>query len=73
MADQTPTPAPRARALPGLKVAQRMTRRDSLQSLGEFGQVVPLEQQPAMRAAAAAKKRKPGNPFEALMRTLTGN
>lgn len=65
-------PTPRNRALPGLKVAQRMTRRDSLESIGEFGQVVPLEQQPAMRAAVAAKKRKPGNPFEGLLRALTG-
>lgn len=63
---------PRKRTMPAVKQAARMTRADSLSSMSEFGKIVPLEQQPTMRAAIA-KKRKPGNPFEQLLRALSGN
>jgi len=58
------------RTLPMEKIARRMTRSDSLSSVGEFGRVVPLEQQAALRKK---NKRKGMNPFERIIDALGGN
>ena len=57
------------RTLPMEKIARRMTRSDSLSSVAEFHRVVPLEQQEALRK----KKRRSLNPFEPIIKALTGN
>lgn len=50
------------RKLPLEKIANRMSRSDSLSSIGEFGSVVPPAQQDSVRAA---RRKKPSmNPFQ---------
>lgn len=64
MADKLPI---KKRVLPMEKIARRMTRSDSLSSVSEFGRVVPLDKQPALR-----KKKKGFNPFESIINALGG-
>jgi hypothetical protein len=50
-----PRLSPGQQAAARLKVQEKMTRADSLASLGEFGRIVPPSQQAALR-----KKKKKG-------------
>lgn len=65
MADKIVKPK---RKMPMDKIADRMSRADSLASVSEFGRIIPPSQQ-----AAERKKRKPaGNIFEQIGRALRG-
>lgn len=62
-------PKPSTRKMPLEKIAQRMTRADSLSSYASYGRIVPLEDQAKM------KKKKPSgfrNPFEVLANAIGG-
>lgn len=56
-----------ARKLPSQRVAERMSRSDSLRSMSEFGEIVPPSQQQARRDAL-----KPRGIFSRLKRALGG-
>jgi len=51
-----PRLSPGQQAAARLKVQEKMTRADSLSSMGEFGRIVPPSQQAALRK----KKKKKG-------------
>jgi len=50
-------------------VERAMSRSDSLSSMGEFGAIVPLSKQPALREQ---KKKPKMGPFNLLMNALSG-